>query len=84
MEFDFGLKFRIGADADLSEIIERLGEAGCNDAVVGIGRPGRIAMEFARDGASLEEAIRSAVAEVQRAIPSAELLAISSDRPRRS
>ena len=44
---------------------------------LGIGRPGRLAMEFARDGASLEEAIKSAVAEVQRAIPSAEFIEIS-------
>ena len=40
MEFDFGLKFRIGASANLSEIVERLAEAGCDDAVVGTGRLG--------------------------------------------
>jgi hypothetical protein len=76
VQFEFGLKFRIGANADLSEIIERLKQAGCKDAVVGLGRPGRLAMEFARDGASLGEAIRSAVLEVQHAIPGVELVEI--------
>jgi len=36
MGFDVGLKTRIGADGNLSEIVERLAEAGCDDAVVGI------------------------------------------------
>ncbi len=38
MEFEFGMKFKIGAEgADPKELVERLGEAGCDDAVVGTG-----------------------------------------------
>ena len=77
MEFDFGLKFRIGASANLSEIVERLAEAGCDDAVVGTGRLGWLALEFTRRSTSVEEAISSALAEVKRAVPTAELVEIS-------
>jgi hypothetical protein len=54
-----------------------LAEAGCDDAVVGTGYPGRLALDFARRAASVEEAIGSALLEVKRAIPGAELMEIS-------
>lgn len=75
-EFDFGLKFRIGANANRWEIIERLAECGCDDAVVGTGRPGRLALEFARRSTTVEQAISSALADVKRAVPGAELVEI--------
>lgn len=80
LAFDFGLKFRISADANPSEIIERLAEAGCDDAVIGTGRPGLLALDFSREAASVEEAISSALADVKRAVPGAELVQISNHR----
>jgi hypothetical protein len=50
MEYDFVLKFKLAeGSADANNLVERLGEAGCDDAVVGIGQPGRIALNFTRE-----------------------------------
>ncbi|WP_102664069.1 XRE family transcriptional regulator [Herbaspirillum sp. BH-1] len=79
MEHEFILRFSLGpADAvgDVDDILERLGEAGCLDALVGIGAPGKIALEFSRSATSLEQAIRSAIADVKTAIPTAEVYSI--------
>ncbi|MCA1325787.1 XRE family transcriptional regulator [Herbaspirillum sp. alder98] len=76
MEHEFTLRFSLDmADVagDVNDIVERLGEAGCLDALVGIGTPGKIALDFSRSATSLEQAIRSAIADVKTAIPSAEL-----------
>jgi hypothetical protein len=41
MEFEFEMKFKLGAgSADPEALVERLGAAGCDDALVGIGLPG--------------------------------------------
>lgn len=80
MEYEFTLKFTLpekAADAD--ELIERLGEAGCNDALVGIGQTGRIALEFTRAAESAKQAIFSALEEVKGAIPDAKLAEITPD-----
>ena len=80
MEYDFVLKFKLangGADADA--LVERLGEAGCDDAVVGIGLPGRVALEFTREADSASRAVISALEDVKRAIPDAELIEVSPD-----
>jgi hypothetical protein len=80
VEFEFGMKFKIdAADTDSDELVERLGEAGCDDALVGTGLPGRIALEFAREARSVKEAIISALRDVKRAIPSAELIEVTPD-----
>src|SRR5439155_384770 len=59
--------------------IERLGAAGCDDALVGIGQPGRIALEFTREAHSAEAALVSALTDVKRAIPSARLIEAAPD-----
>jgi predicted DNA-binding transcriptional regulator AlpA len=80
MEFEFGMKFKLGAgDSDMDALVERLGEAGCDDATVGIGQPGRIALEFAREARSAKQAIVSALKDVKRAIPDAELIEVTPD-----
>lgn len=72
MEFTFKLSYQLfNKDANPDELVERLGEAGCDDALVGIGQPGRIALEFTRDAESAFSALTSAIADVKRAIPSA-------------
>ena len=75
MEYIFTLKYQFTEhDNDPDELVERLGEAGCDDALVGIGQPGRLALEFTREAESAQEAVRSALADVKRAIPSAKLV----------
>jgi hypothetical protein len=80
MEYDFGLHFKLArADEDTEELMRRLGEAGCDDATVGVGVPGAIALLFIREAASAQQAIISAIADVRRAIPDAELTEVSPD-----
>ena len=80
MEYNFRLKYQLSAeDSELDDIIERLGAAGCEDALVGIGRPGRLALDFTRDSESAQAAVRSAINHVQRAVPSATLIEAGPD-----
>lgn len=80
MEYTFTLKYQLADDnPDIEALVERLGEAGCDDALVGIGQPGRLALEFTREAHCAEAAVRSALADVQRAIGSARLIEASPD-----
>ena len=80
MEYTFTLKYQLGDDdCDADALVERLGEAGCDDALVGIGQPGRLALEFTRDAVDADEAIRSALADVRSAVPSARLIEVAPD-----
>ncbi len=79
-EFTFILKFRLpDARADAGELERQLAEAGCDDALLGIGRPGRLALEFCRQAASAQDAVSSALADVWDAVPGAELIEVSPD-----
>lgn len=79
-DYIFTLKYQL-ADGyhDLDVLIDRLAEAGCDDALVGLGQPGRLALEFTRAAISAKAAVRSALSDVQRALPSARLIEISPD-----
>jgi predicted DNA-binding transcriptional regulator AlpA len=80
MEYDFTLKFHVAAgNADTEHLVERLGEAGCDDALVGVGQPGRLALDFTREAESAQTAITSALADVKRAAPEARLVEVSPD-----
>ncbi len=80
MEYTFTLKYQLAEkDANHDELVERLGAAGCDDALVGIGQPGRIALEFVREAESAQAALMSALADVKRAIPSAKLIEAAPD-----
>lgn len=78
--YEFTLKFRLpDADTDAGQFVDALAEAGCDDALVGIGQPGRVALDFAREARSAFEAVASAIMDVRRAIPGAELVEASPD-----
>lgn len=78
--YEFVLKFSLAdQEVDPSAYLDALFEAGCDDATIGVGKRGSIALDFARDAASAEEAVRSAVLDVQKAIPDAELIEIKPD-----
>jgi len=80
MEYQFTLKFKLpSADASAESLVERLGEAGCDDALVGVGHPGRIAFDFTREARSASEAVLSAIKDVRRAIPDAQLVEAAPD-----
>jgi predicted DNA-binding transcriptional regulator AlpA len=80
MEYIFTLKYQLAEeDSDHDEFIDRLGAAGCDDALVGIGHPGRIALEFTREAESADAALMSALADVKRAVPSARLIEAAPD-----
>jgi hypothetical protein len=78
--FDFTLRFGLpGAAMDAGELVERLAEQGCDDALIGIGQTGRVALNFTRLADSAFAAISSAVVDVKRAVPDAELVEATPD-----
>jgi hypothetical protein len=79
MEYEFELRFKLPADTDANEVVERLGEAGCDDALVGIGQPGRIALKFTREAETAKRAIVSALEHVKKAVPGAKLIEAGPD-----
>ena len=75
MEYQFTLHYRLAEDdQDFEEIVEKLGEAGCDDALVGTGLPGRLGLDFSREALSAEEAMKSALVDIKQAIPTATLV----------
>lgn len=80
MEYLFRLSYQLDpADCDIDSILERLFEAGCDDALVGVGLPGRIALKFQREAANAEAAMLSALADVKTAIAHARLIEAAPD-----
>ena len=80
MEYDFTLKFKLSEnDWDVDDVVERLGAAGCDDALVGTGIPGRIALNFVRSADSADVAMVSALRDVKKAVPTAKLIEVGPD-----
>ena len=75
--FEFSLKFSVPEDG-VDRQVERLGEAGCDDALIGVG-PGRIALNFDREADSAFAAVSGAVSELRAAIPEARLIEVAPD-----
>jgi hypothetical protein len=75
MVFTFTLNYQLTSDEnDMDALVERLAEEGCDDALVGVGQPGRLALEFVREAPSAREVIESAIEDVRRAVPNARLI----------
>ena len=70
--FEFMLVFKVDSE-DPSEYLDALYEFGCNDATVSFCN-GRIVTDFTRTAKTFELAMVSAVRNVKKAIPNAELL----------
>ncbi|NHZ34620.1 DNA-binding protein [Massilia rubra] len=80
MDFIFELSYRLSSDDDdQDDIVGRLVQEECTDALIGIGHPGRIAMEFCREADDVFTAMTSALAAVRRAIPTAQLIEVRPD-----
>ena len=79
-DYDFALTFNLpGKDADPEQFVDALFEAGCDDASLGLGQNGRIALNFIRHSNSAVDAISSAIADVKEAIPGATLIEATPD-----
>ncbi|MEQ1557715.1 MAG: DNA-binding protein [Methyloglobulus sp.] len=79
-EYDFTLKFDIASlECEPDTLLNQLYEAGCGDALIGIGQPGRIALNFTRDAKSASGAVTSALSDVNKAIPQAKLIEATPD-----
>lgn len=72
--YDFELSFALPSmEDDLDDLVDLLYESGCDDATLGLGLKGHVAMMFTRTAASAREAVLSAIGDVRRAIPDARL-----------
>lgn len=80
MEYTFTLKYQLPETvSDTDELVEKLVQAGCDDALIGLGIPGRIAMEFIREADSAQQAIYSAMQQTASVIADAVLFEVSPD-----
>lgn len=79
-EYDFALIFRLNqGDQNLEVDLDLLYEAGCDDALPGIGKPGYLALDFIRESDSAFDAIESAIANVKSVFATAEVIHVSPD-----
>ncbi|KOR29418.1 DNA-binding protein [Achromatium sp. WMS3] len=79
-EYDFTLKYRLGStDENPEQYLSSLATTGCEDAIVGIGQTGLIAINFIRKAESALQAVTSAITNVQQAIPDAKLIKATAD-----
>lgn len=75
MVFTFTLNYQLTSDeSDMDTLVEHLAEEGCDDALGGVGQPGRLALEFVREAPSAHDAIQGALGDMRRAIPNARLI----------
>ena len=78
--YEFTLKFSLfTSDDDMDDLVERLGEGRCDDALMGIGQPGRIALDFSREADSAFSAISTAFADIKEVVPDAKLIEATPD-----
>lgn len=79
-EYEFTLKFSLqGASLDPHDYVDALFESGCDDALIGSGTGGIIALDFTREADSAADAVSSALQNVKAAIPHAKLIEASPD-----
>ena len=79
-EYEFTLRFTLPDSTENPAIhVARLAKVGCDDALVGVGQSGRLALDFLRSSSSALEAIASALAQVKKAIPGVSLVEAAPD-----
>ena len=55
--YDFSLRLGVPVTSSVHTLVERLGAIGCTDAVIGLGLPGCLRLDFARDARCGYEAL---------------------------
>lgn len=79
-EYDFTLRFNFqNPQIDPNDYIEQLHESGCDDALIGVGKKGCIALNFIREASSAYEAVSSAIADIKKVVPQATLIEAAPD-----
>jgi hypothetical protein len=79
-EYDFTVKFNLEKSlGNTDDFIERLYAGGCDDALIGVGNKGYIALNFIREASSAYEAISTAINDVKRVVPGATLIEAAPD-----
>lgn len=78
--YEFTLKFAVPSGLNRETLEARLFEAGCDDALLGSGQRGRVALQFTRAATSAREAVESALRDVRAALPQARLVEAEPDR----
>jgi len=80
MEYTFTLKYQLSESTyDSDELIAKLAQAGCDDALIGLGIPGRIALEFIRESDSAKQAIDEAIQQISTVLPDERPFEVSPD-----
>ncbi|MBV1921275.1 MAG: hypothetical protein KUG73_11380 [Pseudomonadales bacterium] len=67
--YEFEIIFKLDKGENPEKHLDVLFEAGCDDAVPGVGLLGSISLSFSREGISAIEAVKSALLDVKKAIP---------------
>lgn len=67
-QFDVMIKLPQGCP-DIEDVVDRLFESGCDDAVVGCGNLGMLGLSFIREGTDREVVIASAVRDASAGLP---------------
>jgi predicted DNA-binding transcriptional regulator AlpA len=79
-EYEFTLKFNFSdASVNPESYLYNLAQVGCDDALIGIGQKGRIALNFNREAESALSALCSAIEQVKSVIPDAQLIEATPD-----
>jgi predicted DNA-binding transcriptional regulator AlpA len=79
-EYDFALMFKLNqSDLNPEICLDLLYEAGCDDALLGIGKLGYLSLDFIRESNSAYDAISSAIDNVKLVLTQAELIHVSPD-----
>lgn len=80
MEFAFTLKYQLSKeDGHQGELVERLMDTGCGDALIRHSPPGRLSLAFHRNAASADEALMGALKDIRQSLPSARLIEAGPD-----
>jgi predicted DNA-binding transcriptional regulator AlpA len=78
VNYDFILTFAVKEPLP-DDLADSLWAAGCDDALLGLGRPGRLALHFTRGAVSADQAVSTAVHSVKGVLPSSQLLEAAPD-----
>jgi hypothetical protein len=75
--FNFTLRYFLPEEHPVDQLLQQLFDAGCNDALVGLGTPGVLSLQFDRLAADVSQATHSAMAAIASAVPGAKLLSVT-------
>jgi hypothetical protein len=78
-EFSFIVRVALPRDIGSEEAVDRLVEVGCDDAVIGSGQHGRLALAFDRRATDAPAALSGALEQIARALPGSVVVEVGPD-----